>query len=153
MGRDDANLQGDAGHLALIHGDVDGIRAVPGEGELLEIEDEIAGGEEEVLGQLDVEGRLHGGDDGMAILVDKKDADFVEAFLLLAKEDAEGDGALRVNGREGTSDDGIKCAEEAEFSVVIDCGIAEGGDLDFHEERVREARGICNGRRGGNYEL
>ena len=132
MGRDDANLQGDAGHLALIHGDVDGIRAVPGEGELLEIEDEIAGGEEEVLGQLDVEGRLHGGDDGMAILVDKKDADFVEAFLLLAKENAQCDGTLGMNGGQRGGDDGIEDAEDAKLPLVIDSGIAEGGDLDFH---------------------
>ena len=123
------------------------------ERELLEIQDEIACGEEEIVGERDIEGCLHGWNNRVAVLIHEKNGDGVEAFLLLAKEDAEGDGALRVNGREGTSDDGIKCAEEAEFSVVIDCGIAEGGDLDFHEERVREARGICNGRRGGNYEL
>jgi hypothetical protein len=37
-----------------------------------------------------------------------------------------------MNGGQGGGDDGIEGAQEAEFSVVIDGGIAQGGDLYFH---------------------
>jgi len=130
--------------LAGVDGDVDGIGAGVGEGELLEVEDEVACGEEEVFGEFDFEGGFHGGDDGLAILIDEKDADGVEALLLFAKEDAQGDGALGMDGGKGAGDDGIEDAEEAEFSVVIGRGIAEGGDLNIHGAKVREAEGICN---------
>jgi hypothetical protein len=125
---------------------------VAGEGELLKIEDEIAGGEKEVVGELDVEGGLHGRNDGVAVFIDEKDADGVEAFLFLAKEDAQGDGALGVHGWERPGDDGVEGAEEAKFTFVIDRGIAKGGDLDFHRgKRLRERGGICN--TGGGIEL
>lgn len=114
------------------------------EGELLEIEDEVACGEEKIVRELDLEGGVHRWDDGPAILVYKENADGVHAFLLLAEEDAQCDGTLRMDGRKRAGDDGIEGAEQAEFAIVIDGGIAEGGDLDFHEYTVREAYGICN---------
>lgn len=140
-------MQWDARELTAIDGDIDGIGAGSADGELLEIEDEIAGGEEDVLGQQDLEGGLHGRDDGAAILIDEEDIDGVETLLFLAEEDAQRDGALRMDGGEGAGDDGIERAEQAELSVVIDRGIAERSDLDFHagEGEGRDGDLQCRG--------
>jgi len=137
-------LQGDACHLALVYRDVDRVGAVPGKGKLLEIQNEIAGREKELFREFDVERCLHGRDNRVAVLVDKEDVDGMETFLLLAKKDAQRDRALRMNGGKHGGDDGVESAEQAEFSIVIDRGIAQGGDLYFHEARVRDARRICN---------
>ena len=130
--RDEADLERNAGHLPLVHGDIDCVCAVAGEGELLEIQDEVARREEKILRELNLERGVHGGHNGASIFIHKEDADGVHPFLLLAKEDAESHGTLGVNGGERAGDDGIEGAQEAEFSIVIDSGIAQGGDLNFH---------------------
>ncbi len=129
---DEPDLQGDAGHLAFIDRDIDGVGAVTGKGKLLEIQDQIAGREKEVVGEFHVERSFHGWDDGSAIFIDKQDADGVKPFLFLPEKDAKGDGTLGMNGGKRSGDDGIEGAKEAKFSVVIGRGIAEGGDLNFH---------------------
>jgi hypothetical protein len=72
----------------------------------------------------------------VAVFIDEKNGDGMRAFLLLAKDETQGDGALRVNRRQRGSDDGIENAEEAEFPLVIDRRIAEGGDLNIHAREV-----------------
>ncbi len=129
---DEADLQGDAGHLSFIDRDIDGVGAVTGKGKLLEIQDQIAGREKEVVGKFHVERSFHGWDDRSAIFIDKQDADGVKPFLFLPEKDAKGDGTLGMNGGKRRGNDGIEGAKEAEFSVVIGRGIAEGGDLNFH---------------------
>ncbi len=139
---DEPDLQRDAGHLALVHGDIYRVCAVSGKGELLEIQNKVAGREEEILRKLHVERGFHGRDNRMAILIHEEDADAVKAFLFLAEKDAQRDGTLRMNGRQGSGDDGVKGAEQAEFSFVIGRGIAERCDLNFHGSKVREPEGI-----------
>ena len=137
---DEAHLEGNAGHLALVDRDIDGVSALAGKGKLLEVQDEVSRGEEERLGKEDFEGGLHGRDDGMAVFVHKEDCHIVQAFFFLAEKDAERDGALRVDGGERAGDNGIEGAKEAEFPLVVRCGIAQGGDLNFHSKEGEVSR-------------
>jgi transglutaminase-like putative cysteine protease len=45
-----------------------------------------------------------------------------------------------MNGRNARRNDRVERAEHAEFSIVIDSGIAERGDLDFHGPKLRQTR-------------
>jgi hypothetical protein len=126
------DLEGDAGFVAAVDGDVDGVVAGFFEFEVLDVNDEITREKIAVVGEHDVGGEFDAGHDGAAVLVDEVHADLVGALLDAAEDDTEGDGALRMDGGELVGDDGIEGAEQVKFAGVISGGIAEHGDLNVH---------------------
>jgi hypothetical protein len=134
LGRwEETDLEGDAGFVATIDGEVEGI--VPGlvELELLDIDDEIARQEIAIGGEAHIGGQFDAGHDGTTVFVDEVHAHAVLAFLDAAEDQAEGNGALGMNGWELVGDDGIEGAEEIEFTAVIGGGVAKHGDLNIHK--------------------
>jgi hypothetical protein len=128
----------DAGQGATVHGQVNGVKAGLVELQLLDVDDEIAGHESGVGGEKDLDGNVHGGHDGLAVLVHEIHGQLVGAFFDAVKGDAEGDGALGVLGGELGGEDGVESAEQVEFAVVIGCRVAENSHLDSH--KVKQCR-------------
>lgn len=115
-----------------VEGEVDGVEAGEVEFELLEGDDEIAGAEMGVARQDDFGWEINARHDGMAVGIHKIEMELMGAFILVAEGDAQGNGALRMNGRHLLGDNGVESAEEIEFTVFLGGGIAQDSDLDVH---------------------
>jgi tRNA (cmo5U34)-methyltransferase len=126
------DLEGDAGLVTAVDGDIDGVMAGFFELEVLDVNDEIARDEIPVIGEHDVGRQFDAGHDGAAVFIDEVHTDLVLALFDPTEDDAEGDGTLGVHGGELMGDDGIERAEEVEFAGVIGGGIAKHGDLNVH---------------------
>jgi hypothetical protein len=132
-GRGEFDQEGDAGLGLVVEQNVDGVKPWFGELQLLDIHDEGAGGEVQVVGQghFDWDGGK-AGHDRVAVTIDEVDAEEVLAFVGAEEGEAQGDGALGVDGRELAGVDGVEGAEEIELAVVIGGGIAQDCNLDVH---------------------
>jgi len=131
-GRKQIHHQRDAGFLIAIHGDIDGVNARLVEFQLLDADDEIEGGEMNITGQVHPKRQVNAGHDEFSVCIDEADAHLVGARLAAGEGDAQGDGALEVDGGELGRENGIERAEEIQLAVVIGGGITQNGDLDIH---------------------
>lgn len=112
--------------------EVDGIKAGQVKFQLLECDDEVARAEVRVAGEHDFRWQVDAGHDGAAVGIHEIEPQFVRAFVFVAERDAQGDGALRMRGRDLLRDDGVESAEKVELSVLFRGGIAQNSDLDIH---------------------
>jgi len=128
----DFNQQRDAGLGAAIEVDVQGKHAGFAEFQLLDVNDEILGDEVGVVGKGDGDGEVHGRHDGAAIGIDEIQGDLVVALIAGGEGEAEGDGALGMNGGQLLRVNGVERPEEVEFLVVVRGGVAQDGYLDIH---------------------
>jgi hypothetical protein len=129
---EEPDLERDAGLVAAVDGEIDGVMAGFFEFELLDIDDEISRQEIAFGWETDIGGEFDAGHDGASVFVDQIHADAVLAFFDAAKDHAKRDGALGMDSWELVGDDGVEGAEEIEFSSVIGCRVAEHGDLNVH---------------------
>ena len=134
-------FRSDAGLGFAVEGDVDGIQAGEVEFQLLEGDDEIACPEMGIARQDHFGGEIDAGHDEAAVGVDEIQAQFVRAFVLMAESDAQGNGALRVRGRNLLSDDGVKRAQQVELPVFFRGGIAQNSDLNIHPAEIKHEIG------------
>jgi hypothetical protein len=139
------DLEGNAGEHGVVVKEVDAVLAGFVEDDLLEVEDEVAGEEEHVGREFNGEVGFDLGEHVFAVFINEAEAEDGVAFVFVAEDESEGDGAVGVDGGELGGVDGVKGAKDAKFAAVIGRGIAEDGDLDFHGRRVR---GIAAGRKG-----
>src|SRR5882672_377074 len=90
----------------------------------------------QVTGQDDLHRNIDVRHDGAAVGVHKIETEFVLAFILMAESHAQSDGALGMHGRELLGSNGIECAEEIEFEVLISRRIAQDCHLNVHEKTL-----------------
>jgi hypothetical protein len=124
-----------------VEGDVDGVKAGEIEFQLLEGDDEVACPEMGIAGQHDFGREIDAGHDETAVGVDEIQAEFVRAFVFVAEGDAQGDGALRVRGRNLLGDDGVERAEQVELAVFFRGGIAQNSNLNIHPAGIKHETG------------
>ena len=131
-GRVVADEQGNAGLGLVVEGEVDGVKARLIKLQLLDVDDEVAGAEVHVFGQGDFDwGRREVGD-GMAVGIDEVEFELVLAFVAAEEGEAQGDGALGMNGGELLGVNGVEGAQQVQFPVVVGCRVAENGHLNIH---------------------
>src|SRR5215472_14975028 len=114
-----ADEQGDARLVPAVNGHVDGILPWSLKLELLDVDDKIAHQEVQFAGNNHVDGHVNVGHDQPPILIHKVHFDLVGTFLDLAEGQQQGNGALRVHGRQLTGDDGVECAKDVQLPSII----------------------------------
>jgi hypothetical protein len=136
-GREEPDLERDAGFMASVDGEIEGVVSCFFEFELLDVDDEIPGKKIPVGREFDIGGQFDARHDGAPIFVHQVHADAVRSFLDAAEDEAERDGALGMDGGQLVSDDGVEAAEQVEFSAVIGGGVAEHSNLNIHRTLPR----------------
>ncbi len=131
----------DAGLLAAIESDVDGIESGFFELQLLDVHDEVARDKVSIGRNGDLDGEIDAGHDEFTVLIDKVQPEFVGAFLDIVEGHAEGDRALGVHGgllRRGglRGIDGVEGSEQIQLAAGFRGGITQHGNLNIHGRRI-----------------
>jgi len=120
-----------------VEGDINGIKTRQIKFQLLEGHDEVAGAEMGIARQHHFRRQIDPRHDESAVGIHEIQANLVRALVLVAEGDAQGNGALRVRGRDLLGDDGIERAEQAQLPVFLGSGIAQNRNLNIHPQHIR----------------
>ncbi len=129
------DAQRDTRHHFAIAANIHGINAGMGEAQTLEIENQVAGQERDIVRQCDVKFRFDGHVvriKSVTVLVDDGDGKLVATRILWSEAEAECQGAVGVNHRHGAGGKGVEYARHHQFTLVVGSEVAEGGNLNVH---------------------
>jgi hypothetical protein len=131
-GRQEPDLEGNAGFMTAIDGEVQSVMAGLLELELLNVDDEVAGEKIPVGWEPDIGRQFDTGHDGTSVFIDKVHTHAVGSFFDATEDKPQGDRTLGMNSRQLMGDDGVEGAEEIEFAGIISGGVAEHCNLNIH---------------------
>src|SRR6516225_2222242 len=123
----------DAGLRLVVQRQVYRVKAGIFELQLLDVDDEVARAEMQILRQHYFNRyRWEIGHDRTAIGVDKIQAEVVFAFVAAEKGHAQRNGTLRMNGRKLLGVNRIKSPKQVKLAVIIGRRVAEDSHLNIH---------------------
>src|SRR5689334_11051765 len=124
--------QGNAPDVVSGDCDVDAVKPSPLKTQLLNVDDEIARNETRVLRHGHVHRDVDAWHDQLSVLVHEVELNLFVAFLHFTEDEAQGDGTLRMHGRQLTRVDRVERAKDVQLAVRICRCITQSRDLNVH---------------------